>query len=802
MKILKKIFRFFIYLLVLALLSGWLYLRYISQRAVPGYEGEVTLPGLRGKVTVYRDSLGVPHIYAQNEEDLYRVTGYLEAQDRLWQMDLLRRVTQGRLSEIFGKEYVETDLLLRALRIPEKSRMIYDSLDEPLKRSLQAFADGINFYLETHRRSLPPEFAILRYRPDPWEAHHPLNIIGYIAWNLDAGHWATELILYQAFQRLGDKAAFLLPAVQRQEPLVYPHFHIDSSLLDLEHNLLSAAAPLRSLGAEAFAGSNNWAVGPERSAEGHALLANDMHLGLSLPGIWYQIHQHVEGGLHVTGVLFPGVPVVVAGHNDDIAWGITYLYADDLDLYHETINPDNPFEYRFDGRWRPLQIRPETIRVKGGEEITDTLFFTHRGPIISRFRHIDEALSMRWEGNDYSNEYLGLWYINRARNWEEFKKGLAQFGSVNQNFNYADRHGHIGLYATGGIPLRKGPGWMVLPGDTSLYDWHGKVPFELQPHSYDPPDHQVSSANNRTTGNDYPYYIGTYFAQFYRISRIRQLLNEKEKLSRKDFMRIQTDQVSTLATTTLPMLQSILEKAAPTFSEEERAALQVLQNWDGNMGPRQTAPLLFDKFLKNFVAMTVGDELGEDLTHQILDIRHLFTTVIENVRADTATPWLDDLTTPAQEGLTATVVKAFRRTVEEIGERYGSKPEYWRWGQVHAMTLQHPLGKVKLLDKIFHLNRGPYTVGGSFHTVCPYSYPMTGDPDGVNHGASQRHIYIPGNWDRSLSVIPTGQSGIPASPHYGDQTPLYAAGKYHPDYFSRERVATHARYLTTFLPKK
>ena len=801
MKLIKNILRFFIYFIVLALLAGWIYLRYISYRPVPDYDKEIALEGLKGKVTVYRDSLGIPHVYAENEEDLYRVTGYLEAQDRLWQMDLLRRVTQGRLSEIFGKEYVKTDLLLRALRIPEKSQMLLDSIDAPLRTSLEAFADGVNQYISTHRHSLPVEFSILRYKPDPWQPEHSLNIIGYIAWNLDIGHWSTEILLYKAFRKMGKKAGFLLPARGTKLCYVYPDYTIDPALLALSDNLLSAGEKLAGLGAEVFSGSNNWAVSPEKSAYGSSLLANDMHLGLNLPGIWYQIHQHVKNGVHVTGVLFPGEPVVVAGHNDDIAWGITYLYADDLDLYHETLRPDDPEKYRYNGQWLPLERSPQTIRIKGGEEVHDTLLFSRRGPLVSRFGEVDEAISMRWGGNDYSNEYLGLYRINRAGNWEEFTKGLREFRSVNQNFDYADRHGNIGLYAAGGIPIRKGPAYMVLPGDTSLYDWHGKVPFELLPHTYNPPDHQVSSANNRTVRDNYPYYIGAYFAQFYRITRIRQMLGEKEKLDVNDFMRMQTDQHSLLATETLPPLLVILNNRAGELSEKEKTALEVLQQWDGNMGPQETAPLIFELFLKNFITETITDELGREMTDQILKIRNFTTTILENVRADTSSAWLDDITTPAKtEGLADITLRAFHKTMTQVDSRYGSTPEFWTWGRIHRFTLKHPLGKVKMLDRIFHLNKGPFMVGGSFHTVCPYSYPLTGAPDGINHGASQRHIYVTGDWDKSFTVIPTGESGVPASDYYGNQTPLYTSGKYHRDYFSKDLVIAHARHTTTFRP--
>ncbi len=803
MKSLKIILRIFIYLILLGLLAGWLYLRYISYSPVPDYDKDLPLKGLKSKVTVYRDSLGIPHVYAENEEDLYRVTGYLEAQDRLWQMDLLRRVTLGRLSEIFGEEFVKTDLLLRSLRIPEKSHRLLDSLDEPLLRSLEAFSDGINQYINTHRHSLPLEFSILRYKPEPWKPEHSLNIIGYIAWNLDNGHWTTETFLYKAFKKLGKKASFLLPSSVPEKDYVYPDFHIDTALLVSSRFLLSENNKLVALGARTFSGSNNWAVSPEKSVSGRALLANDMHLGLGLPGIWYRIHQYVKGKLNVTGVLFPGEPVIVAGHNEDIAWGITYLYADDLDLYHEILDGVYPQKYKYDGKWLPLKSVPLTIRVKGGKEVHDTLLFTHRGPLVSRFKGIKEAISMRWEGNDYSNEYLGLFKINRAADWQDFTGGLRQFGSVNQNFNYADRYGNIGLYAAGGIPLRKGPAYMVLPGDTSLYDWYGKVPFDRHPHTYNPPGHTVSSANNKTVSDSYPYYIGTYFAQFYRIGRIREMLAAKEKLSSEDFIKMQSDQHSLLATATLPPLLVILNKAEKTFSPQEKTALDVLRKWNGFMGPREQAPLIFDLFLRNFVVETVRDELGKELTGEILKNKNLFTTIIENIRSDTSSVWLDDISTGnVREGLTAMVLRSFHKTVKETGERYGNNPANWTWGTVHRFTLKHPLGKIRILDKIFHLNQGPYPTGGSFHTVCPYSYPLTGEPDGINHGASQRHIFVTGDWDKSFTVIPAGISGVPASKHYKDQIPLYINNRYNHDYFSKDLVVKHARYEMTFHPPR
>jgi len=803
MKLLKTLLRIFLYLIVLGFLAGWIYIRYISYRPVPNYGKDISLKRLSRAVSVYRDSMGIPHLYAKNETDLYRVTGYLEAQDRMWQMDLLRRVTQGRLSEIFGEDFVQTDLLLRALRIPEKSLRIKDSLSSGQLETLQAFADGVNQYIEKHHNSLPVEFKLLGYKPEPWKPEHSLNIIGYMSWDLANGTYSTEVLLYKISKKVNEeKSGFLLPEKKRKQIFVYPSFTIDTSLLAIQDNLLSGNGKLAELGLHIFSGSNNWAVSSEKSVSGHAMLSNDMHLSLNMPGIWYQMHQAIDGKLNVTGVVIPGEPLIVAGHNEDIAWGMTNMYVDDIDIYHERLNPENPDQYRFDGKWHPLEVRKEIIRIKGGKEITDTLKFTHHGPIISRFKHVNETLSMRWVGNDYSNEYLGVYALNRAKNWNDFREGIRHFKCVSQNFIFADKSGNIGLYSGGGVPIRKGPGYMIRPGDTSLYDWTGKVPFSLLPHTYNPPEHQVSSANNKTINNDYTYYIGTYFAQYYRISRIREMLNAREKLTRQDFEKMQADQHSKLAENIVPELVHVLNAARSSLSPVELQALEILRNWDGDMTADSPAPTIFDVFYKKFLEETVQDELGPELTKEFLQNSKLYRNLFENIWYRPTTDWLDDTRTNNIHEIFAEItVRSFSATVKEITDRYGSKPAFWTWGKVHQLTLQHPMGKVKLLNRIFHLNRGPFPVGGSFHTVCPYSYPLT-DPFVVNHAASQRHIYIAGEWDQSETVIPTGESGVPASDFYGDQTSLYVRNKYHRDYFSKNLVIKNAKYSMSFTPIK
>ncbi|RLD32267.1 MAG: penicillin acylase family protein, partial [Bacteroidetes bacterium] len=582
MKLAMKIFKIVVFILVLAMVGGYLFLHNLANRAVPDYNQEVVLNGLVNEVIVYRDSYAIPHVYAKNEDDLYRTVGYIMAQDRLWQMDLLRRVTQGRLSEIFGEDFVKTDLFLRALRMPEKSAMIKAEADPKILQSFVSFAKGVNDYIEENMKKLPPEFAILGYKPEMWKPEHSLNIIGYMAWDLAKGTYTSEITIYKLIQKFGiENIGDLIPDIAEQENIVYPDFVIDSMLLDGQADLVHASEQLDELGLKVFLGSNNWAVSGKKSISGKPLMANDMHLDISAPGIWYQIHEVTESGLNVTGVAVPGQPLIIAGHNEDIAWGMTNLYTDDIDLYLEKINSDNPDEYWFNGEWTPLEVRTEIIKVKGAEEVVMENRFTHRGPVISGFKDLEQAISMKWIGNVKSNELRSVYLLNHTENWMDFKNALKTFISLGQNMVYADKEGNIGLYAAGAVPLRKGVGYLIRSGQTDEYDWKGLVPFEEMPHVYNPESGMVSSANNKTVGNDYPYYIGLLYSQGYRLNRIREMLNEEEKLSVEDFARMQADQKSWLVKEFLPDILNVLN--GRDLNESEKTGLTVLSGWNGIM---------------------------------------------------------------------------------------------------------------------------------------------------------------------------------------------------------------------------
>ncbi len=818
-KTIKKILFTASGIILLAVIAGFIYVRHLGTRALPDYNATVCIPGMKGEVMIYRDAFAIPHIYAQNEADLYCAVGYIMAQDRLWQMDLIRRVTMGRLAEIFGEDYLETDELMRALRISAKSKKILQSSNPRIRDAVAAFCTGVNRYIEEKGDDLPPEFAILGYTPDPWEMFHSINLIGYMAWDLSFA-WDMEIFLHKLREKIPQgKFNKLLPRGQNHRTFVIPGF-----VLKAQERLAVAARKPAELGLGVFHGSNNWAVSGSKSTTGKPLFANDMHLGLFAPGIWYQVHQVIENKegknegdlLNVTGLALPGAPFVVAGHNERIAWGMTNVMVDDLDFYLETINPNNPDQYWLDGEWHNMTTRLEEIKIKGGRSVTREIKYTHRGPIVSRFHDIkSQAISARWLGSEPSDEIRSVYLLNRARNWEEFRAAVKTFIAVSQNIAYADVDGNIGIQVCAGVPIRPPKAMRAISlahGETSDVDWLGLVPFEELPYQYNPACGHVSSANNCSVDKNYPYYISHWFMPPHRIDRIRELLEEKPLLGIEDFQAMQADWKSKHVETFLPGIIAELESGAETgnagaLSPIERQVLDILKAWDGVMNPGAAAPLVFDQLYLTMAKNLVTDEIGptgcqEFMSKRILVQNLLLNTWAEHTSNSSPAPmatgeqdaWCDDVTTTAHETFSTWIRKSFRETVEELKVQYGSAPGTWEWGRAHQFTLHHPLSQVKILDKIFGLDRGPFPVGGSFHTVCPYSYSLRA-PYSVIYGASHRHIYSTADWDTSLTVIPTGISGIPASPFYCDQTPLYISNQYHPDYFSKELVVKNAHFV-------
>ncbi len=698
----KKILFGILISLLLLLGLAFFTIHYFTSRALPNYNQSIVFEGLIDDVQVIRDLRAVPHIYAKNQHDLYMVTGYVMAQDRLWQMDLLRRVTMGRLSEIFGADMADTDQLLRALRMSQKSKMVLESSEPEIITALEAFSKGVNQYIEQQKSKLPPEFLILGYKPEPWQPFHTLNLIGYMAWDL-VDSWKSEIIVHKLAQKLPyELLQELLPQADLQ-----PFYVHTTTSQDSLFTLLESSEKLNRFSIEIFNASNNWAISGAHTASGKPLLANDMHLSFGLPGIWYQVHQSVEDTLHVSGVAVPGAPFIIAGHNDHIAWGMTNLYIDEIDFYKETLHPENPDLYLFNDQWLPLEIVSEAIITNKGDTIMRENRFTHRGPVISGFKKLkDEVISMRWIGNEFSNEVRSVYKANRASDWYEFRDAFSSFGAVSQNIVYADIDGNIGMQSTGLVAIRKaGDAISVYPGDTDTYDWDGFLAFEELPFTFNPPEGMVSSANNRTVGPDYPHYLGYWFEIPARIKRIRELLNSTTEFTADDFKAIQLDQQSSFAADYRDEIVGILEQNHDK-PEIVQKATEILRQWDLHYTADGTAPLLFDLFYIHFIKNVMSDELGDELYNEVRSrlMRHNFIYFFTNQQSI----WIDDVTTPQRETFEDIVNKSFADAVADAAARLGENPAEWHWGKIHQLTLRHPLAKVKLLERLLGLNKGPF----------------------------------------------------------------------------------------------
>lgn len=797
MKTIKTILSVLAVLLVAAVIIGFIFITGIKRGGIPKYDGNLSVAGLEKEVTVYRDERGMPHIYADNEHDLYFAVGYVMAQERLWQMDLIRRATRGRLSEIFGEGYVQTDLFLRSLDMTTKSKMVLSNEDPVIISYIQAYADGVNSFIGSAGKKLSPEFRILGYKPDPWALEDIGNIIGYMGWDLASDNLTQDIFDYRLRQKFGaEKANQLIPDWKAVNSFVFPEFKLSDSLLSEAQTFISSMDKLKALGVVSFSGSNNWAVTGKRTETGKPILSNDMHLSFGSPGIWFQMHQVIPGKLNVTGVVVPGQPFVIAGHNEKIAWGMTNLMVDDIDLFAEKINPENENQYFFNGEWKNMVLRDEIIKIKGGKQDTLQLRFTQRGPVVSGFRKVtDASLTMRWAGYDYSDEIKAVALLNRAANWNDFRTAITSFRSVSQNFVYADAEGNIGLNTGGGIAIRKESGTIIRNGETDEYDWKGYVPFEQLPSSYNPLIGYVSSANNKTVSEDYPYYVSAGFVMPYRINRIRQMLGEKEVFTMEDFKRMINDQHSDYAALLTPFILKLNDKKE-TMTAAEKSALESLDKWDYNMSADLLAPSVFEFFRVSFIKNLLADETG-DLYSQLTGV--IKDYYIYRILKTGADEWVDNISTVEKETLDDIILKSFRDCVASLTMQFGENQEKWIWGNIHRIRIEHPMGSVKILDRVFGFNSDYYPIGGSNHTVSPYSY---GAGIVVNHGASERHIFNTANWDESLTVIPTGASGIPASEFYLSQTKTYLEGRFYKDSFSDSAVKAAAIYTLKLKPSK
>ncbi len=758
--------------------------------SLPQTEGTIKLPVLEQVVQLYRDENGVPHIFAKKELDLCRAAGYVTAQDRLWQMDLNRRTAAGRLAEIFGKAAIETDRFIRVWGFARVGKEMVAAMSPESRQALEAYTAGVNAFIESHKDRLPIEFSLLRYEPEKWRLEDSAAFIRLMAWRLSFS-WYVDPVLAELVQNLGEaKAREVFPDFPKAgaliiQPSVIPFWTGIDEFLD------SGLALRNFMGIPGGqVGSNSWVVAGQKSECGKPLLANDPHLELTAPSVWYEMHLSCAD-FNVIGVSLPGAPGILIGHNEDIAWGLTNGMLDDVDFYIEKINPDNPNQY-WDGRnWLDFQTLEEEIMVKDSAPVKFEIKFSRNGPIVSNihpmFKDSADVVAMRWTGHRISDELTAMLKIQRAKNWDEFKDGIRNFTVPAQNFIFASEKGDIGYYLGGAIPIRKNStGLFPHNGWEENGQWSEYVPFEEQPHVFNPPENFIVTANNKIIDDRYPYYLTNLWEPSSRADRINQVLREKEKLSLADFRALQTDVTSSYAIKILPLiLETVKSRLDSTTNENLQLLFDILRDWDGEESAESIAAALFNAFNLKLIENTFRDEMGSRLYENYIDLGNVPTRVIGFLLENEQSLWFDDISTPEIETRNDIILRSLWDGREYLANTAGAEISDWAWGRIHTLTMEHQIGSRRPLDVVFNL--GPFPRGGSKMTVNNSEYSLQ-HPFAATLGASTRQLVDFCDLNNSLSVITSGQSGHPLSEHYRDQASLWLEGKYHRSVMDRVEI--------------
>ncbi len=750
--------------------------------------GTLRFEGLSAPVTVVRDSYGVPHIFASGDGDAAFALGYVQAQDRIFQMVVQKHLAEGRLSEILGKDTVVLDKFMRTIGLQRSAQASLESISPEEERLLGSFTRGVNAYLARVPDSgLPTELKLLGYRPEPWRPVDSLAIGKLFAYFLAADFSDLQFAdLERAFgpERVWGDLFLLgnnltLPVIPDGEwsPTGVP------GLVSRQPQVAGASSPAR-------AGSNNWAVGPNRSSTGAPILAGDPHLQLQLPSVWYEAHI-VTPGANEYGVVVPGVPAILIGFNDRIAWSMTNVGGDVMDLYEYSWDSRGRYLYR--GEWVEPKTWTETLKVRGAPDQVLTLRETVQGPLLERS---NRTVAVRWTCAQPTREGLAMLLIDRARNYSDFLQGLRYWQCPPLNFAYADRDGNIAMWAAGTFPVRKGQDGYTLTNGSNLTeeDWAGTVPFEAYPHAFNPRQGFLASANQMSARN-YTYCadnvtcegLGWDLSDGYRSRRINEVLRNGTQ-SPDTFARLQFDKVAIDGREFTPYLVAAYDRNPGGRTPRMERAVAYLRDWGGEMLPDLVAPTLYTRFLKAYRNLTWADDYaaaGLDpgaLKPNIERLEHL-------TKFEPDSHWFDLTWTPQRETRDDILLLAFDEALRDLEREFGPDMTTWTWGRAHLLVLNH-------LSGLPGLGRGPYAIGGWFFTVSPVSIeselPVHRENDllpipenapqarNLASGASWRMVVDLADPARSRVVLPGGESSDFSGPHYDDQLKLWLKGDYHP----------------------
>ncbi len=752
-------------------------------------------PGLAAPVTVIRDRFGVPHIHAENDHDLYFAQGYVHAQDRLFQMDLERRVARGELSELFGEATLPTDRLFRHLGFGVRAPAIVAGWPESTRSIVRAYCDGVNASMGA-LAAWPVELRMLRTPPRRFSPEDVAAVSLLKSFGL--AQWQPEEILHRLSLRLSPaRLAEVMPEVDPDSPSVVATHLAALPVPSILHEGFAALSSAIG-GTPRSGGSNSWVVSGKKSLSGKPLLANDPHLSLLAPSVWYEVHL-VAPGVDVYGMSFPSAPCVVIGHNPSIAWGFTNLMVDDADFFVERIDGDRVM-YR--KKWVPLSVRTETIRIKGREPETLTVRETPHGPILSPvLPGVTAALALRWSGFDGGDAIGALHALNRAKGREAFVEALSGFPHPCQNATYADAAGNIGMVMAGKIPIRKGGGLLMpVPGDTGEWEWTGYVPFAEKPQLWNPPEGFIVTANVPVADNGlFKRYVSRLYEPPDRARRIRAMLSGRDRLTPSDFEAMQSDMSVAGGDELIRLALQVAQRRSgenPAF----RKAAGILASWDRQATADSRATPVYEVFRWKLADRLFRDAMGPKLYESFIGYPRLVWNATDRIvrRGDSA--FLANPATGEKGSLDDAVALALLDTMAFLKERLGAAPSTWRWGQLHQATFHHPFGKNRFLSRWFDI--GPFPVGGDGRTVFKQEFVFGGKDFPVGVGPSMRMIVSPGDRGSARSSITTGQSGHFFEPHYADQAKLWLSAKGHPAWTTEAGVEANAEARLRLIPGK
>ncbi len=813
----KRVATIGVVLLVLVLIGGivggWIWLHGAMEAALPQLDGEIELSGLSAPVTVRRDAQGVPHIEAATLDDLLLAQGYVTAQDRLWQMDMARRMASGQVAEILGEKYIAHDKSRLVLAFPVTAERLAATLPPAQLHQVEAYARGVNLFIDTHQDDLPAEFRLLRYKPKPWRPVDTMLVAITMAQTLDES-WGDKLTREQVTARLGPTLAADLyptgswrdhppvatePGISDPQPVV-PAIPLDQSQSYMRKLPASDLLALREMigrerdgCANCTPGSNEWVVSGAHTASGKPMLSNDMHLAHSIPEIWYETELRA-GSFHAAGVTVPGLPFITAGHNDHIAWGFTALYGDVQDVYIEKTNDRDEYLATVNGvqTWQPFEHTQERIHVRGAPDVVVDLKRTVHGPVVTpMLPHEQRTLSLRWTMYDPKAAGLPLYALNTASDWTSFRAALANWWEPTLNVVYADDQGHIGYQAIGFVPQRAGglQPLPIAPNANGAGEWTGFLPFDELPSAFDPEGGLLATANSRVTPDGYPYQITLEWANPYRNERIWKWLTGKNGLTEADMLKLQTDVYSEVDQQLGFRFAYAIDHASKTTAQQ-RAAADILRKWDGVVGVDRAAPAILDAAKKAFWPMVLKPKMGDDWKLYSWAEKDFAR---EQIIAHQPAAWLPPGYKNWDDLLAAVVAEGLKE------DSAPGNLSTWKYGVTHTIEINHPLFSILRIPGLPNL--APEFLRRSGVGPVPQSGDQTTVKQVTNKiGPSQRFTIDWAAPDRATEDIVMGESADPLSPFYRDQWQAWYGGTTFTLPFTPGATAASATHTLRLVP--